>query len=187
MKGTTEIEVSLKKVGRHTTAPTVEITLGKAKRFIKKEKIEVVEGEAYAVYDCGHVFNIKDDPRIQTYYPNEGEKGLSVRSCPVCVTEKLMTKYKLCGCGAEHASKRVQPSKCCDRCAAGRRAQRPVKHALYLRNGHTSDPSRCYCVHRDECIMTYIEYDAIPCKNCRRFKVKQGGHDPIGTDTVRIN
>jgi len=164
---------------RSTPKPTVEISVEKAKQIIHRAKITVKEGEVYAIYHCGHVFANSEDPQILTYYMGENR---SIRSCPICVSQKLVTKYKLCGCGAEHLGKRVQPSYCCSKCSSLRKTTgRNERLDEYKRNMHLYDPTRLHCVYRAECLDTYREYDTIPCKDCPRYILKQGNRDPIYT------
>lgn len=162
----------------HTKKPIVETSLAKAKRLLKKAKIKPEPGIAYVIYECGHIFIAENDPQIRTYYI---DAGLSIRSCPKCITKRLVTKYKLCSCGLEYVGKRVVSSNCCQYCPPERKSGRePVRDKKY-QNKHLADPSRCFCAYRDECYNKYIEYDALPCKGCLRYKIKHGNYDPIKT------
>ena len=172
-------DVTLQQVKRHKDKPTVEISLGLVKRLIKKAGVKPERCKAYHLYTCGHVLNKEDDPITTKYIPDPNGHSRAVRICPICwecgVKEQLLTKYKLCSCGAEHVGKKIQPSNCCAACSASRKAAKgetPL-HEIYA-NEDQADPSRCFCIHRQECIMEYVKYDCIPCKNCKRFKEKEG-------------
>jgi hypothetical protein len=169
------VQVSVQRKRRTVPKPTVTISVAKARQLIRKAGLTVEEGKAYVIYDCGHVFENSKDPQILTYYLGENR---SIRSCPICVTRKLITKYKLCGCGAEHLGKRVQPSKCCSQCSSLRKATgREIRLDAYKRNSHLMDASRWNCVHWDICRDKYLEYDAVPCKGCNRYQICHGNHD----------
>jgi hypothetical protein len=106
--------------------------------------------------------------------PHFSERNRAVRCCPECleksIKKEMLTKYKKCGCGAEHVGKRVQPSDCCASCPPVRKLSekyRP-KHT-HKRNEEQADPTRYDCAKRDECLKTYFDYDALPCKGCKKY------------------
>jgi hypothetical protein len=165
-KQVTGIEVT--QVKRHRKKPRVEVPLTRVRRMLREANIKAEEGHAYILYKCGHVHDAREDPSIITYFAGT-HRGL--RSCPVCVSAALLTKYKKCGCGAEHIGKRVQPSKCCSACRSSRRvAKGETPKIEKIANSHLADPSRCFCIHRMECLTKYEDYDTVPCKRCKRFK-----------------
>ncbi len=166
--------MEIAQVKRHRKKPRVELSLSRVKSILRKAKVKVVNKHAYSIYSCGHVYDVKDDPGLVKYFENE-KRGL--RCCPICYEnansskQALITKYKRCGCGAEHVSKRVQPSQCCASCASSRRAVKgEIPESQKRMNGHKLDITRCFCIHRDECLITYKDYDVVPCKGCMRFK-----------------
>ncbi len=76
--------------------------------------------------------------------------------------------------GTEHIGKKLQESICCAKCSAARKALKGDDPDWELHaNGDQADPSRCFCIHRRECIVKYARYETIPCKGCRRFKEKE--------------
>ncbi len=172
------VSTTTTKIGRHTKKPTVEVSLSKIKNMIREKKVRVEVGKAYIIYSCGHVFDSEEDPQVPTYF---ADKGRRLRSCPVCVTEKLLTKYKKCGCGAERISKRIVPSNCCASCPATRRAlgTSTTKNA-HKHNSDQADPERYFCVYREKCLDKYIEHDTIPCKDCKRYREGKVTDDIIG-------
>jgi hypothetical protein len=137
--------------------------------------IEPIDGNAYTLYECGHAFNVVNDPsRVQWY----GAAGRGLRSCPVCDHKKLLTKYKQCGCGEVQIGSKVQPSKCCNVCPTERKGITASPFA-YRKNGHLADPDRGFCIHRNECLTKFIDYVTVPCKGCLKFFVLQGDHDAL--------
>lgn len=170
------ITVSERQIKRQRKKPTVEVSLARVKRMLRRARVKVEKGKSYIIYNCGHIYDAAEDPGIVTYFAG---KNRGLRSCPVCISQALLTKYKKCGCGAEHIGKRVQPSECCASCPAARRASggNTPRHQ-HKRNAHRADPSRWNCIHRDGCMETYIDYDAIPCKGCRRYKAVEVVSDP---------
>lgn len=167
-------------VKRHKKKPTVEIPVGIVRKMIKAAGITVQQEHAYHIYTCGHVLDKEDDEYTIKYMNNIKGRSRGVRVCPICwangeIKAQLLTKYKKCRCGAEHTSKKIQPSICCAACSASRRALKgeTPKHEIYA-NGHKADPSRCFCIHKRECIEKYKHYETIPCKGCIRFKEKEG-------------
>jgi len=172
-----QVTVTVQKRRRGTPKPTVEISRYKAKQLIKKAEIKVEEGECYVIYNCGHVFDNRDDPQITTYYIGENR---TVRSCPICQNQKLVTKYKLCGCGAEHTGKRVQPSPFCFKCSPLRRSTgRTERLDAHLRNGHLADHTRGFCIHRSDCLKTYLAHDCVPCKGCKQYAIEEGEYGQV--------
>jgi len=145
------------------------------RRALVQAGIEPIDGKAYTLYECGHSFNVDDDPsRIKWY----AATGRGLRSCPICDHQRLLTKYKRCSCGVEQVGSKVQPSRYCNNCSAGRREV--VKSPLaYRKNSHLADPDRGFCIHRNTCLTTFIDYDTVPCKDCDDFFVIQGEHDPL--------
>jgi len=152
---------------------TVGVTLKKVKSYIDNAHIKITEGEAYNVYHCGHVFTTPDDyPHTITYYK---DKDRGIRSCPICKNEQLVTKYKLCGCGAEHIGKRTQPSNCCASCPTIRRNVGYSRiQNMKKRNSAMSDPERWNCKRKPICREMYseLDYDAVPCKNCGGYEIQ---------------
>ena len=176
MKSNT-VTVTTRQQRKSTKKPSVEISLLKAKRLLKQAELNIEDGECYTIYSCGHVFDNRDDPQIITYYVGENR---GIRSCPICINQKLLTKFKRCGCGAEHIGKRVQPSECCGKCPSVRKATgRDETLNAFKRNGHLADPDRVFCIYRSECLDIYRVYDAVPCKGCKQYKVHQGAHDGV--------
>lgn len=175
-----DADVTIQQVKRHKNKPTVEISLDLVKELIKKAKVKVECCAAYHLYTCGHVLNKEDDERVTKYMPDPEGHSRAVRICPICweasgIKEQLLTKYKLCSCGAEHVGKKIQPSNCCADCSASRKAikgKTPL-HEIHANEDH-ADPSRCFCIHRQECIKEYAKYECIPCKDCPRFEEKEG-------------
>lgn len=170
-------ETSITQVKRHRTQPKVRVSLTLVKRILKQANIKPETDRAYNIYECGHVFDNDTEQRVIKYFPGEGDqKNRSKRICPVCWENfgkkyPLITKYKKCSCGAEHVSKRAQSSICCSSCSSTRKAAKgTVPNKVYKNNGHLADPSRCSCIHRDDCLTKYLDYEAIPCKGCRRYK-----------------
>lgn len=137
--------------------------------------IEPVDGNAYTLYECGHAFNVKDDPSKIKWYASAGR---ALRSCPICDKQKLLTKFKHCGCGKTQLGFKVQPSKYCNFCPPERRETTESMFA-HRKNNQLADYTRGFCVHRNECLKKYINYDTVPCKNCDNYLVIQGEHDPL--------
>ena len=163
-----KISVTVQKKKRSVKRPAVEISLYRAKQFIRKSEIKIEIGECYVIYECGYVCNNKDYPQTITYYSKENR---GIRSCPLCCTSKLLTKYKICICGAEHIGKRVQASTYCSSCSSLRKATGRVETLdAYKHNEHLADPSRYDCIYRNECLFQYFTYDTLPCKNCLKYK-----------------
>lgn len=164
-------------VKHHRDKAKVRISLTLVKRMFKQAGIKPESDHAYNIYECGHIIDNDEDARVIKYFPEFAkQKNRSKRICPICwenLGEKhpLITKYKRCSCGAEHVSLRAQASVCCSSCSSSRRAARgDLPNSIDKHNDHLADPDRSYsCIHHDECVMKYIEYDAIPCKKCRRF------------------
>ena len=149
-----------------------------AKTMIQQADIQIIPGQAYTIYECGHVFEIEKDPQTLTFYRTQNRE---IRSCPLCKNAMLITKYKQCGCGAEHIGKRVVSSVCCGQCPTERRPNAAPLKLKHLRNAHLADPERCFCIHRAVCMEKYIDYDTIPCKDCLNYQPDHGRHDPIYT------
>lgn len=167
-------------IKRHKRKPTVEVSVGLIRKMLKAAGIKPIPTHAYNIYSCGHIIDRDDDESIIKYMNNLEGHSRGVRVCPICwkngkVKSQLFTKYKKCNCGAEHTSKKIQPSDCCAVCSASRKALKgeTPKHEIY-NNGHMADPTKCFCIHRKECIVTYAKYEAIPCKKCGRFREKEG-------------
>ena len=139
--------------------------------------IEPIDGHAYTLYECGHAFDVEADPSRILWYASVGR---ALRSCPICDKQKLLTKYKQCGCGKVQISFKVQPSTYCNFCPPDRKDKDTVDTPFARRkNGHLADYSRGFCVHRNECLKKYIDYDTVPCKNCDDYLVIQGEHDAL--------
>jgi hypothetical protein len=134
-----------------------------------------LDGYAYTLYECGHAFNVEDDPGKTQWYSSVGR---SLRTCPKCDYHKLLTKYKRCGCGKPQIGSNVQPSKACNDCPPGTKGSTVSKYA-HRKNGHLADPDRGFCIHRNECLTKFIDYATVPCKGCEDFFVIQGNHDAL--------
>jgi len=144
------------------------------RRALMKSGIKPIDGNAYTLYECGHAFNVKDDPSRIQWYPATG----GLRSCPICDHQRLLVKYKRCGCGKEQVGPKVQSSKYCNHCPSDRK-EVSVSPLACRKNSNLADPNRGFCIHRNECLIKYIDYDAVPCKNCDSYSVLQGVHDPL--------
>lgn len=167
----------MQQIEYHHKEPAIKITLTLVKKLLKKAKTLVEDGHAYHLYECGHVIDNNDDVRTIKYIKGH---TCGLRVCPICwennkIKSKLLTKYKKCQCGAEHISLKIQPSTCCGSCSASRRALqgKTPNHELW-NNGDKEDLSRCFCIHRRECLDEYRKYNVIPCKGCKKFKEKEG-------------
>lgn len=157
----------------------IRVSLSFVKQVLRQAKIKPVTTNTYNIYECGHAFSKNDDPSpgvvryVSGVFANGGR---GVRICPVCwergqQKRRLVTKYKRCNCGAEHLGKHLQSSNCCSSCSSARRALKgATPKSVERANGHLADPDRCFCVHRSSCLIKYLDYEALPCKNCRRFK-----------------
>ena len=148
--------------------------------MLRKNGIRVQQGKVYTFYTCGHVFEKENDKSIIKCTKDEKGQNRPQRICPICwensgKKEPLLTKYKKCtSCGTEHIGKKLQESICCAKCSAARKALKGDDPDWELHaNGDQADPSRCFCIHRRECIVKYARYETIPCKGCRRFKEKE--------------
>jgi hypothetical protein len=137
--------------------------------------IEPIDGKAYTLYECGHVFNVEDDPAYVRWYASVGR---ALRSCPLCDKQRLLTKYKKCGCGEEQVGPKVQPSRCCTLCPPDRKVVTVSPYA-YRKNGHLVDINRGFCIHKNGCLTKFIDYVTVPCKGCLDYLVEQGAHDPL--------
>ena len=173
-------EVELTQIKRHRKAGSeIKVSLTFVKQVLKQAKVQPVTTRSYNIYECGHVFDRDDDPApgIVKYISGiSSNGGRGLRVCPVCwgkgqQKKRLVTKYKRCTCGAEHIGKHLQSSICCSSCTYARRALKGATPISVKRaNGHLADPNRCFCIHRSECLIKYLKYEAVPCKGCRRFK-----------------
>ena len=173
--------MEVQQVKRQKVEPKVKISKSLVKNMLKEAGIKVQNGVVYNFYACGHVFERQNEKSvIKCVRVNKGQYR-SQRICPICwenlgKKEPLMTKYKKCAsCGTEHVGKKLQESVCCAQCSAGRKALKGEDPFWETHsNGHLADPSRCFCIHKKECIVKYADYEVIPCKGCRRFKEKEG-------------
>jgi len=177
----------VEQIKRHRKKPTVEVSASLVKKKIKEAEMTVKKSHAYILYECGHILDKEDDPGKVKYVgdendPSRPQRGL--RICPICwekgIKSPLVTKYKKCGCGAEHIGKKVQPSLCCAACPSSRRAVKGnTPTHIKKANGRLADPNRCFCIHRGGCLTEYDGYAALPCKGCQKFREGPWVADPV--------
>lgn len=147
--------------------------------MIEKTGIEIEDGEVYNIYDCGHVYNTKDDLSRTVYYP---DLKMSNRSCPICNRSKLLSKYKRCGCGYEQMAGTTQPSQFCNKCPNSRRLElKNNSETINYKNGHLRDITRIHCINRYSCVIKYRKYETVPCLHCPDYELMHGEHDPLTT------
>lgn len=166
-----QVKITTRKRTRVSKRTSVELSHNKVKKLFEAADITPIPGMAYAIYECGHVLSSEEDPQINRYY---SDVGISVRSCPKCQDKRLVSKYKICKCGAEHYGKRVISSQFCGECpkerkAAAREAAKP--DTRHLRNGHMADLNKGFCIHKSKCLLEYQDYEAVPCRDCGKFEL----------------
>jgi len=155
------------------------VTAAQAGIFIKSKNIEIEFGKAYNVYACGCALPDDKDPKILAYFP---EKKVKNRSCSKHQPSKLLGKYKICVCGVEYFSGRVQESARCAKCAGsnGQGFFKPkIKKHFKVYNG--IDVTRWNCKDWEKCGNKAIDenLDFRPCKDCPDFEIKHGNHDAL--------
>lgn len=130
-----------------------------------KSGITPIDGVAYILYECGHSFDVKDDPAKMLWYNSAGR---TLRSCPKCKHRRILIKYKRCSCGVEQVGSKVHTSNCCGACASIKQGE-DRNNSHYKRNGHLADSDRGFCIHRNECLTKYIDCVTVPCKHCHDY------------------
>lgn len=174
-------KATVQQVKRHRKKQPVTISVSLAETLLKKAQIKKVQGTVYNFYRCGHIFTRQEDKGVIKCAKNNEGLNRAQRICPICwenlgKKEPLEFKYKICtSCGTKHVGKKLQESICCAKCSAARKAKKGEDPAWETySNEHLADPTRCFCIHRKECITKYDKYNTLPCKGCRRFKEKEG-------------
>lgn len=156
-------------------------------KFLKKMKIEYIfpleAGKVYNIYKCGHIFLNTEDPHKKTYNPST--KVLSI-TCPICTTPVgLKTKIKLCRCGYRQVGKALKSSKQCYKCVHDPSWYKPktpeqIKEDKRRNNLRLKDVSRYNCYYYLTCLTKYKNYQAVPCKYCRKYNPYTERIDPYG-------
>ena len=152
-----------------------------AREYLEKKGINIEPGKSYNIYVCGCVVNNDDDPQLQFYFPKTKTKK---RSCPYHKPSALLNKYKRCRCGREYFSNRIQSSEMCKGCYESKLTPEDQLKCLIkvkkLQNDHLRDPDRSDCAfYLTKCLMEYVDFQAVPCKNCKHYTIGTGNVDDL--------
>jgi hypothetical protein len=154
-----------------------EITID-CKQILIDKNITPIPGEVINFYDCGCIVPNKYDENKVAYFP---ESQVRSRSCPFHSTPQILIgKYKVCGmCGSSHTGWGVQSSINCQFCPTA--LKKSTKEYYKFRNKKMRDPEKSDCEYRDICTNKFIDYDAVPCKGCEKYKKKDFTIDPYAS------
>lgn len=163
-----------------------KLTKKQAFDHLKSKNITIAPGAVYNIFACGHVIKNTNDTHNMAYYPHIQRRN---RTCPLCLPTptKLITKVKICKCGEKQEGIRIQDSNQCRLCTYNKNTyvkKTPEQWAEIrkYRNKKQADISRSDCYHRlsgKNCLMKYINYDVVPCKNCKNYFVDGENYDAM--------